>query len=143
MRRGNSKVDLIKRVPLFSKLSRSKLNEVASIADEIDFQEGTELTREGERGREFFVLLEGSAEVRRVGRTVATLGEGDFLGEIALVTDLPRTATVVTTEPARALVVTDRAFRNLLDGSPEIHHQITSALAERLAEMQRSRGADY
>ena len=141
--RRDAKVELIRKVPLFSHCSKSQLAEVASIADEIDFQEGAELTREGERGREFFVLLEGSAEVRRGGRTVSTLGEGDFLGEIALVTDLPRTATVVTTEPARALVVTDRAFRNLLDGSPEIHHQITAALAERLAEMQRSRGADY
>jgi CRP-like cAMP-binding protein len=134
VRRGNSKVDLIKRVPLFSKLSRSKLNEVASIADEIDLPRGKELTREGERGREFFVLIEGEAEVRKSGRRVNTLGPGDFLGEISLVTKVPRTATVTTNEPTRALVITDRAFAQLLRDSPQISQGVLEAMGERLSE---------
>src|SRR6266511_1495158 len=102
------KVELIKNVPLFSKLSGAALREVASVADEMDIPAGKALTREGERGREFFVLLEGAADVRQKGARIRTLGKGDFLGEIALVTKLPRTATVTTTSPVRALVITDR-----------------------------------
>jgi CRP-like cAMP-binding protein len=134
VRRGNSKVDLIKRVPLFSKLSRSKLNEVASIADEIDLPKGKELTREGERGREFFVLIEGEADVHKSGRRVNTLGPGDFLGEISLITKVPRTATVTTNAPTRALVITDRAFAQLLRDSPQISQGVLEAMGERLSE---------
>ena len=132
-RGGNSKVDLIKRVPLFSKLSKAKLNELAMIADEIDLPKGKPLTREGERGREFFVLVEGEAEVRKAGRRVNTLGPGDFLGEISLVTKIPRTATVTTSGPTRALVITDRAFAQLLRESPDISQGVLAAMGERLA----------
>ena len=134
MRIGNTqKIDLIKKVPLFSKLSSSAAREVAGVADEIDFPAGKTLTTEGERGREFFVLLEGSADVHQKGRRIATLGKGDFLGEIALVTKLPRTATVTTTAPTRALVVTEQAFTSLLRRSPSVQQSILEALAERLA----------
>ena len=134
MRAGKStKVDLIKKVPLFSKLSGAALREVASVADEMDLPEGKTLTREGERGREFFVLLEGSADVRQKGARIRTLGTGDFFGEIALVTKLPRTATVTTTSPARALVITDRDFSALLRRSPQIGQGVLEALGERLA----------
>jgi CRP-like cAMP-binding protein len=134
VRAGKStKVDLIKKVPLFSKLSGAALREVASVADEMDLPEGKTLTKEGERGREFFVLLEGSADVRQKGARIRTLGTGDFFGEIALVTKLPRTATVTTTSPARALVITDRDFSALLRRSPQIGQGVLEALGERLA----------
>lgn len=134
MRLGKDrKVELIRKAPLFSKLSKSGLREVASMADEIDLPEGTVLTKEGERGREFVVLLDGSAEVRRRGRKVNTLKKGDFLGEIALVTKVPRTATVTTTSPVRALVITERDFAGLLKRSPQIGQGVVEALAERLA----------
>ena len=133
MRGANSKIELIKRVPLFSKLSKTKLKDVASIADEIDLPPGKNLTREGERGREFFVLIEGKAEVRKGERRVNTLGPGDFLGEISLITKVPRTATVTTSEPTRLLVITDRAFAQLLHDSPEISQGVLEAVGERLA----------
>jgi CRP/FNR family transcriptional regulator, cyclic AMP receptor protein len=134
MARGkDGKLELIRKVPLFSKLSGAGLREVASIADEIDLPRGKQLTREGDRGREFFVLLEGSAEVRKDGRRVNTLGKGDFLGEIALITKTPRTATVTTSEPTRALVITDRDFTALLRRSPQIGQAVLEALGERLA----------
>jgi len=132
MLRKNAKVELIKRVPLFAECSRKDLSEIAGIADEIELREGKELTTEGRPGREFFVLIEGEADVKKRSRRVNTLGPGDFFGEIALVTQRPRTATVVATAPVRALVITDRGFRSLLEHQPAIQGKVMSALAARL-----------
>jgi CRP/FNR family transcriptional regulator, cyclic AMP receptor protein len=131
--RKNAKVELIKRVPLFAHCSKKELGLVAQIADEIDLAEGKTLMREGDRGREFFVLVEGSADVRRRNRKVNTLGKGDFFGEIALVSQRPRTATVATTSPVRALVVTEQSFRSLLDRAPDVQRKVLQALADRVA----------
>lgn len=134
MRLGSDKkVELIRKVPLFSHLSRKQLAQVAKVADEIDLREGKEMTREGAPGREFFVILEGSADVRKGGRKINSLQPGDFFGEIALVTSVPRTATVAATSPVRALVVTDRSFRHLLEESPDIKTRVMQAMAARLA----------
>ena len=130
---SNVKIDLIRRVPLFSSISKTELAEVASIADEIDLPEGKVLIREGDEGREFFVLIDGTAQVERGGRKVAKLGPGDFFGEIALIAKTPRNATITTTSPVRALVITDRAFRALLDHSQKIQVGVLVALAERIA----------
>ena len=129
----NAKTDLIRAVPLFARCSRAEVAEVATIADEIDVPAEKELTQEGDRGREFFVLLEGSATVRRGGRKVNVLGPGDFFGEIALVSRSARTATVTTTAPSRLLVITESRFRSLLDHSPRIQIRVLEALADRLA----------
>jgi CPA1 family monovalent cation:H+ antiporter len=134
MRLGkDAKVELIRKVPLFSKLSKKELQEIAQLADEIDLPEGKVLTRQGAPGREFVVLLDGSAAVDKDGKRVNSLGKGDFFGEIALVTKQPRTATVTLTSPARALVITERDFSMLLKHSPDIGRGILEALAERLA----------
>jgi CRP/FNR family transcriptional regulator, cyclic AMP receptor protein len=129
----NAKVELIRQVPLFARCTRKELAEVASIADEIDLPAGRVLMREGERGREFVVLLKGAADVRRNGRKVNALGDGDFFGEIALVSRSVRTATVTTTAPSRALVIREQAFRALLDHAPQIQIRVLEALADRLA----------
>jgi CRP/FNR family transcriptional regulator, cyclic AMP receptor protein len=129
----NQKVELIKHVPLFSGLSKRELHEIASLADEIDLREGKVLTQQGKSAREFFVLLEGNADVSKDGRRINQLGDGDFFGEIALVSRSPRTATVTATTPVRALVITDRSFRRLLEESPQIQLKVLEALAERLA----------
>jgi len=131
--RRNEKVELIKKVPLFEGCSKGELQEIAHIADEIDLKEGKEMTRQGSRGREFFVLLEGDADVTKNGQSINKLSAGDFFGEIALVSDSPRTATVTATSPVRALVITDRSFRRLLDDSPEIQRKVLVELAARLA----------
>jgi CRP/FNR family transcriptional regulator, cyclic AMP receptor protein len=128
----NKKIELIKRAPLFSKCSKKELEEVASVADEIDLHEGKQLTVEGNPGREFFVLVEGTADVRRNGRKVNEMRDGDFFGEIALISGAPRTATVTATSPVRALVVTDRDFRALLKRQPDMQMKVLEALAERL-----------
>jgi CRP/FNR family cyclic AMP-dependent transcriptional regulator len=132
--RKNAKVELIKRVPLFGGLSKRELDEVAGIADEFAMDAGSELTHEGAAGHEFLVLVEGTADVRRKGRKVNTLGSGDFLGEIALITGVPRTATVTTTAPARMLVITARDFKSLLRRTPSIQLKVLEALASRLPD---------
>ena len=129
----DEKVDLIKRAPLFWNCSKRELRQIAQIADEIDLREGKEMTRQGERGREFFVLLEGEADVTKDGQSINRLGAGDFFCEIALVSDSPRTATVTATSPVRALVITDRSFKRLLKDQPEIQSKVLAALAARLA----------
>jgi CRP/FNR family transcriptional regulator, cyclic AMP receptor protein len=131
--RKNAKVELIKRVPLFSHCSKKELGMVAQIADEIDLPESKTLMKEGDRGREFFVLVEGDADVVKGRRKVNTLGKGDFFGEIALVSRRPRTATVTTTSPVRALVITEQSFRKLLDDAPDVQRKVLLALADRVA----------
>jgi len=133
MLRKNAKVELIRTVPLFSNCSKRELAEIASLADELDFPEGKTLIKEGERGREFFVLIEGTVDVKQKGRKLAPRGRADCFGEIALILDAPRMATVTTTSPVRALVLTDRAFRSLVERSPDIQLKILKSLAERLA----------
>ena len=130
--RSATKVGLIAAVPLFAGLSKPELVQVASIADEIDLPADKVLIREGERGREFFVLLEGEADVARKGKKLATRGAGEFFGEIALVSNLPRTATVKTRNPVRALVIRDVDFRALLQRTPAIAVKVLQAVADRL-----------
>ena len=133
MLRRNQKVELIRKAPLFAHLSKRELEQIAQLADEIDLREGKEMTRQGSRGREFFVLLHGDADVKKDGRKINTLGAGDFFGEIALVSDTPRTATVTATSPVRALVITDRSFKRLMQDMPQIQAKVLAALAERVA----------
>jgi len=131
--RKDAKVALIGKIPLFRHCTRKELGEIAAIADELDLKEGTKLTYEGKRGREFFVLVEGTADVFVNGKWVNSVRQGDFLGEIALVTGRPRTATVQATSPVRVLVITAQSFRRLMERSPEIQRKILVSMAERLA----------
>jgi CRP-like cAMP-binding protein len=130
--RSATKVELIARVPLFAGLAKREVGQVASIADEIDLPADKVLIREGERGREFFVLLEGEVEVTRKGEKLATRRAGEFFGEVALVSDLPRIATVRTSKPVRALVIRDVDFRALLQRTPAIAVKVLQAVADRL-----------
>jgi CRP/FNR family transcriptional regulator, cyclic AMP receptor protein len=131
--RRNAKVDLLRGVPLFAGCSQKELGKISTIADELHQPEGTTLITEGTRGREFFVLVDGAVDVRRTGRRLNTLGPGTFFGEIALVSDTPRTATVVATSPVRLLVITGQAFSRILRETPSIQAKVLAALAERVA----------
>ena len=90
------------------------------------------LTREGKAGREFFVLVAGTVEVTRDGKKLADLRAGDWFGEIALLTYKPRTATVTATSPVRVLVVTDRAFRRVVETTPRIALKVLASVGQRL-----------
>ena len=127
---------MIRSVPLFARCSKKELAEIAHIADEIDLPAGKQFIRQGERGREFFVVLEGEVDVTRDGKRLQKRGAGDFFGEIALVSKVPRTATVTATTPVRALVITDRDFRALMEHAPHIQVKVLEALAERVAATQ-------
>jgi len=131
--RKNAKIALIRKIPLFKHCSARELAEIAAIADELDLKEGTELTKEARAGREFFAIVEGTADVLMGGKWINSVRQGDFLGEIALITGRPRTATVKATSPVRVLVLTARSFRALLDRSPEIQRKVLLSVAVRLA----------
>src|ERR687895_2512499 len=134
MRLGkDSKVELIRKVPLFAKLKKKELEDGAHIADELDLPEGKTMAIEGDRGREFFVLLEGEADVMKGEQRINTMRDGDFFGEIALVTHMPRTASVTATTPVRVLVITEHDFAALIKRSPDIARGVAEALAERIA----------
>ena len=114
------------------------MRELAKSADELDVREGTVLTREGRAGREFFVLISGTAKVTKNGRTIADLGPGDWLGEIALITDSPRTATVTATSPVDLLVITDRRFRTVVETMPSIAMKVLASVGQRLGHDMHS-----
>lgn len=133
MLRKNAKIELLKRVPLFSGCTKSQLAEIAMIADEIDIAAGKTMIREGERGRQFFVVVDGSVKVSKNGRAFKGRGGSEVFGEISLLTKVPTTATVTAATPVHALVVADYRFRELIEKSPGIQAKILASLAERLA----------
>lgn len=132
MLRKDAKVELLKRVPLFSRCNKKQLAAIANVADLIDVPANTQLIREGALGREFMVIVEGAVDVKRKGRQIASLGPGDFIGEVALICGGPRNATVTTTRDTSLLAITDRQFWQLLEQVPEMRSSVIRALGERL-----------
>jgi CRP/FNR family transcriptional regulator, cyclic AMP receptor protein len=130
--RKNAKIELIKSVPLFSRCTKKELEAIAAEADELSLPSGRALATQGARGREFVVIVDGSASVVKNGRRINRLGSGDFLGEIALISGSPRTATVTTLSETRVLLLTDRAFKRLIAQMPSIQASVLRALSERL-----------
>ena len=106
---------------------------IANIADQIEWPEGKTLIKEGRLGSEFFILIDGTVSVSRDGRKLRDLAAGEWVGEVALISNVPRTATVVTTSPARALVMTGRGFAQLMTDSPSIAAKVLAVLGERVA----------
>ncbi|HEU0247431.1 MAG TPA: cyclic nucleotide-binding domain-containing protein [Gaiellaceae bacterium] len=136
--RRDAKIELLKKVPLFGGCTKGELRQLASIADEIELREGTVLTREGRIGHEFFVLIEGTVRVSKGDRTLAELSGGDWLGEIALLTKAPRTATATATSAVDTLVIVDRNFRRVVESMPSIAIKVLTGVAERLGRDARS-----
>jgi CRP/FNR family transcriptional regulator, cyclic AMP receptor protein len=133
--RKDAKIERIRAVPLFSHCSKKELESIARIADEVPLEEGALMTKQGARGHEFGVIINGTANVIANGTQLATLGPGDFFGEIALVSDVPRTATITATSPVRLLVITARDFRQLMRQSPDVQNKVLQALAHRVVRL--------
>ena len=121
----------LRSIPLFESLTSEERRAIAPHADEIEAPEGTELVRQGEFAYEFFVIEEGTADVMRDGERIAELGPGDFLGEMGIVGKVVRNATVVTTSPARVIVMTEQAFRSVARSNPDVARRIEAAVEER------------
>jgi CRP-like cAMP-binding protein len=128
----DGKLALIRTIPLFADCTGHELERVASIADEVDLREGLRLTTENAPGHEFVIVIEGQADVRRGDEVINTIGPGEFVGEISLVTGQPRTATVVATSAVHALVIEGHAFQRLLEEAPDIREKVDRAVDERL-----------
>ena len=128
----DTKADALGRCPFFAGLSRNELLEIAKVTEDLEVEAGKALTREGQSGSEFFVIVDGEVAVTKDGTEIRTLGPGDFFGEIALLEDTPRTATVIAKTPLRFFVLTRQAFRSLLAHQPELEEKVTKALEERL-----------
>ncbi len=131
----NAKVDALKRAPLFSGLARRDLLALAKVSEDVEVPAGRVLCREGEVGREFFVIVDGEVDIIRKRRKVTTRRGPDFVGEIALLEQTPRMATVKTKTPVRMFVLSDRDFRRLVKENPGIENKVLRALARRVVEL--------
>jgi voltage-gated potassium channel len=130
----DTKVEALKAAPLFEGLSRKELVELARVCEDLEVQPSAVLCKEGQLGQEFFVIVDGKVQVTRKGKRLATLNGGDFVGEIALVTEMPRMATVTAETPVRLFVLTRRDFRAVVDRNPNVERKVLRTLARRLAE---------
>ena len=129
----DTKVEALRRAPLFEGLSKKELIELARVTEDLHVPAGTVLCKEGTLGREFYVIVEGEADVTRGGKLVATRTAGEFVGEIALLTTTRRTATVTATSALRCLILMRGDFRRVLDENRSIERKVLEALADRLA----------
>jgi len=128
--------DTLKNIELFSELSAKELRDVAKLMTPVQVKAGRTLTVEGEPGREFMIIVEGTATVRRNGRVVATLGAGDFFGEMAVVAGVPRTATVTADTDMTLEALNRREFSTLLDESPKLAKKILVGAVKRLYDLE-------
>ncbi len=119
---------------LFSACSGGQLRSIRRVVEEVVVEAGRILCKEGAPGREFFFILDGTASVRRKGRKVATLGPGQYFGELSLLDRAPRSATVASDTPMTLLVLEERRFHGLIDAMPAISHKLLAAMAARLRE---------
>jgi CRP-like cAMP-binding protein len=131
----NVKVEALARAPLFSELSKKELTALARLSEDVEIEAGRTLCKQGQVGREFFVIVDGQVEVTRDGRPVRRSGGDEFFGEIALLEEVPRTATVTAKTPVRANVLTSKDFRTLVKDSPTVERKVLRSLAQRLAEL--------
>jgi CRP/FNR family transcriptional regulator, cyclic AMP receptor protein len=131
----DTKVAALKRAPLFEGLTRQELVQLARVSEDIEVPPDKALCKEGDIGQEFFVIVDGEAEVTSKGKHVATRAGGDFVGEISLLLEAPRTATVTARTPMRLFVLTRRDFWQLVSVTPSVQDKVSRALARRLAEL--------
>ena len=132
----SNEVELLRRVPLFSGMDPTKLKLLAYTSDVVTYRAGQVLFRRGDVGDAAYVIIQGDAEVSIATDTgdipVAHLKDGDFLGEIAILCDTPRTATVTASSDLKALRIRKERFFELLKQFPEMAIELTRLLAERL-----------
>jgi CRP/FNR family cyclic AMP-dependent transcriptional regulator len=132
------KVGLLKGVPLLWGCTEKELGRIAALVDERDVPAGTALTREGEPGSEFFVVVEGKARVTLRGKELATFGPGSFFGEMSLLDHGPCAATVTSESPLHVLALDPQSFLDLLEQVPSVARKVIRVLAERLRSAEQA-----
>lgn len=130
----DTKVESLKRAPLFEDLSKDELEQLAKVSEDMEVEAGRVLCREGEPAQEFFVIIDGEAEATKDDAPLRTMGKGDFFGEIALIEDIPRTATVTAKSDLRFFVLTRQAFWSMVDRMPDVERKVLRALARRVVD---------
>ncbi|OGQ01561.1 MAG: hypothetical protein A2026_11790 [Deltaproteobacteria bacterium RBG_19FT_COMBO_46_12] len=138
LRRSSQKIDLLKKVPLFSNLSQRHLKEIAKHADQVQVEKGRVLVQQGKAGWEFIFIAEGKARVEKNGKFVRQLSGGDFFGEISLIDGEPRTATVIAETDMTILIVHKPSFDHLLDAIPGLQRKILIALCQYLRKAEKA-----
>lgn len=128
------KLELLAGVPLFAELGKAELQRVGALADVIDLPAGRTLMDEGETGLEAMVIVEGRVDVTQGGVVIAERGPGDIIGEMALLSHRPRSATVTLLTDCRLLVVGRREFDALMTEMPSVRNQVMECLAHRLMD---------
>ena len=131
----DTKVQALRRAPLFEGLSKKELTDLARVTEDLEVPAGDVLCKEGETGQEFFVIVDGETDITSKGKRVAARGGGDFVGEIALLEDTTRTATVTAKTPLRVFVLTGQDFRRLVRENPGVEQKVMRALARRVVEL--------
>jgi CRP/FNR family transcriptional regulator, cyclic AMP receptor protein len=130
-------IEHLRNVPLFASCSNKDLEKIAKAGDEIAMTAGQLIIDQGQTGKEAFVLLSGSATVRRNGKKITTIGAGAMVGELSLLDHGPRTATVVLETDASLLVISQRHFLAVLDDVPALAHKLLATLAGRIRDFDR------
>ena len=130
-------VGKLKAVPLFSSMNEKQLKTVIAGGKQQSYPEGRAIVREGEMGVAFYLILEGSAEVRHKGRLLAKLGSGNFFGEMSLLDNNPRSSDVVAAAPTRCLVLSSWEFQGLVEQNKDIAMGLLKALTHRLRESNK------
>ena len=126
--------DLIQQIPLFASLSKRDVDTLARSFRDRTFPAGSEVTTEGQSGVGFFVIESGDATVSVGGQERRTLGPGDYFGELALIDDSPRSATIVADTPLKCWGLTSWEFRPLVESNAQIAWAMLQELAKRLRE---------
>lgn len=126
--------EFLKRVPLFAGMSGAHIERIANSTRERHFEPGIPIVSEGEKGQGFYLIVAGRADVQQRGRTVRTLSPGDFFGELALLRDQPRSATVIARERTTCLALTRWDFKGILEANPTIALHLLATVAARVPD---------
>lgn len=135
---GSDAASLIGSVPFFQGLDEKKRKSIAAQGKEISYKSGDDIVSEGTTGVGFYLILDGKAEVRKGGKVLATLGKGQFFGEMSLIDELPRSADVVAVSSTKCWALTSWAFAGLVKTNPEIALQMLKEMVKRLRAAQSS-----
>jgi CRP-like cAMP-binding protein len=138
LRRSSQKIDLLKKVPLFSNLSQKHLREIAKHADQVQVEAGRVLVEQGGKGWEFIFIVGGKARVEKNGKAIRQLSGGDFFGEISLIDGEPRTSTVIAETDMTLLIVHKPSFDHLIDTIPGLQRKVLVSLCQYLRRAEKA-----